>query len=86
MQEYNVVAVEDLDVKAMLETSQNAKNKQNAAWSRFIELLEYKADLHGTHVEKVKPEGTTKECAVCSVETEKTDLGARALLSCVRSY
>ena len=71
MQEYNVVAVEDLDVKAMLETSQNAKNKQNAAWSRFIELLEYKADLHGTHVEKVKPEGTTKECAVCSVETEK---------------
>ena len=84
--EYDVVAVEDLDVKPMMETSQNAKNKQDAAWSRFIELLEYKADLHGTHVEKVKPEGTTKECAVCSVETEKTDLGARALLSCVRSY
>ena len=73
VQEYDVVAVEDLDVdvKPMLETSQNAKNKQDAAWSRFIELLEYKADLHGTHVEKVKPEGTTKECAVCSVETEK---------------
>jgi putative transposase len=69
--EYDVVAVEDLDVKPMLETSQNAKNKQDAAWSRFIELLEYKADLHGTHVEKVKPEGTTKECAVCGVETAK---------------
>ena len=69
--EYDVVAVEDLDVKPMMETSQNAKNKQDAAWSRFIELLEYKADLHGTHVEKVKPEGTTKECAVCGVETAK---------------
>ncbi|WP_276997096.1 RNA-guided endonuclease InsQ/TnpB family protein [Haloquadratum walsbyi] len=69
--EYDVVAVEDLDVKPMLETSQNAKNKQDAAWSRFLELLEYKADLHGTHVEKVKPEGTTKECAVCGVETAK---------------
>ena len=55
----------------MLETSQNAKNKQDAAWSRFLELLEYKADLHGTHVEKVKPGGTTKECAVCGVETAK---------------
>jgi len=69
--EYNLVAVEDLDVKPMLESSQSAKNKQDAAWSRFLELLEYKADLHGTHVVKVKPEGTTKECAVCGVETAK---------------
>jgi putative transposase len=69
--EYDVVAVEDLDVKPMLETSQNAKNKQDAAWSQFIELLEYKAELHGIHVEKVKPGGTTKECAVCGVETAK---------------
>ena len=71
VQEYDVVAVEDLEVKPMLETSQNAKNKQDAAWSRFLDLLEYKADLHGTHVEKVEPEGTTKECAVCGVETAK---------------
>ena len=69
--EYDFVAVEDLDVKPMLETSQNAKNKQDAAWSQFIELLEYKADLHGTYVEPVEPEGTTKECAVCGVETAK---------------
>jgi transposase, IS605 OrfB family, central region len=69
--EYDVVAAEDLEVKPMLETSQNAKNKQDAAWSRFLELLEYKADVHGTHVKKVKPEGTTKECAVCGVETAK---------------
>ena len=69
--EYDVVAVEDLDVKPMLETSQNAKNKQDAAWSRFLDLLEYKADLHGTHVVLVDPEGTTKECTVCGVETAK---------------
>ncbi|MCX2818251.1 transposase [Haladaptatus sp. F3-133] len=71
VREYDVVAVENLDVKPMLETSQSAKNKQDAAWSRFIELLEYKANLHGTHVEKVNPDGTTKECAVCGVETDK---------------
>ena len=71
VQEYDLVAVEDLDVKPMLETPQNAKNKQDAAWSRFLELLECKADLHGTHVVKVEPAGTTKECASCGVETEK---------------
>ncbi len=69
--EYDVVAVEDLDVKPMLETSQNAKNKQDAAWSQFIKLLEYKGELHGTHVETVEPRGTTKECWVCGVETAK---------------
>ena len=69
--EYDVVAVEDLDVKPMLEQSHNAKNKQDAAWSRFLELLEYKGELHGTHVVDVEPAGTTKECSVCGVETAK---------------
>ncbi|KDE57475.1 transposase [Halostagnicola sp. A56] len=68
---YDVVAVEDLDVKPMLEGSHSAKNKQDAAWARFRELLEYKADVHGTHVMSVEPEGTTKECASCGVETDK---------------
>ena len=67
----DVVAVEDPDVKSMLEGSQNAKNKQDAAWARFRELLEHKADVHGTHVVSVDPAGTTKECASCGMETEK---------------
>jgi len=71
VKEYGMVAVEDLDVKPMLETSQSAKNKQNAAWSQFLTLLEYKADLHGTHVVKVEPAGTTKECSRCGVATNK---------------
>ncbi|CQH64655.1 IS1341-type transposase ISHhu12 (plasmid) [Halobacterium hubeiense] len=68
---YDVVAVEDLDVKPMLEGSHSAKNKQDAAWARFRELLEYKAEVHGTHVISVEPAGTTKECASCGVSTDK---------------
>ena len=68
---YDVVCVEDLDVKPMLETSQSAKNKQDAAWSRFLDLLEYKGNLHGTHVVRVDARGTTKECSACGVETRK---------------
>jgi putative transposase len=68
---YDVVCVEDLDVKPMLETSQSAKNKQDAAWAQFLALLEYKGDLHGTHVVPVEPRGTTKACNRCGVETYK---------------
>ncbi|EMA52218.1 IS1341-type transposase [Halococcus salifodinae DSM 8989] len=42
VKEYDVVCIEDLDVMPMLETSQSAKNKQDAAWSQFLALLEYK--------------------------------------------
>ncbi|MFH5845888.1 RNA-guided endonuclease InsQ/TnpB family protein [Haladaptatus sp. CMAA 1909] len=71
VREYDVVAVEDLDVKPMLETSQSAKNKQDASWSRFLDLLEYKGNLYGTHVVRVDARGTTKECNQCGVETSK---------------
>ena len=71
VREYDAVFVEDLDLKEMLEDSHNARNKQDAAWRQFITLLEYKAELYGTHVVQVEPEGTTKECASCGVETVK---------------
>ncbi|AKH97668.1 RNA-guided endonuclease InsQ/TnpB family protein [Halanaeroarchaeum sulfurireducens] len=71
VREYDAVFVEDLNVKGMLEDSHNARNKQDAAWRQFISLLDYKADLYGCHVVQIEPEGTTKECASCGVETAK---------------
>ena len=68
---YDAVFVEDLNVAGMLQQRGNARNKQDAAWRGFIEMLEYKGDLYGTHVVQVNPAGTTKECAECGVETEK---------------
>ena len=69
--EYDAVFVENLDVKPMLESSQNGKNKQDAAWRQFIEMLEYKAKLYGTHVVQVDPAGTNKEFSQCGVATDK---------------
>ena len=68
---YDAVFVEDLNVSGMLQQRGNARNKQDAAWRGFIEMLEYKGDLYGTHVVQVGPAGTTKECAECGVETDK---------------
>jgi len=69
--EHDAVFVEDLDVKQMLEDDGNSRRKQDAAWRQFIQLLEYKADLYGCHIEQVPAPGTTKECARCGVEGEK---------------
>jgi len=70
-QEYALVAVEDLDVKAMLESPGNGRNTASAAWDTFTELLEYKCKREGTHFVEVDPEDTTKECASCGIKTYK---------------
>ena len=71
VKQYDAVFVEDLNVQSMLQGDGNTRNKQDAAWRQFITLLEYRADLHGTHVVQVEARGTTKECASCGVETAK---------------
>jgi putative transposase len=68
---YAAVFVEDLNIQAMMQSEGSAKNKQDAAWRQFIQLLEYKADLYGCHVVQVEAAGTTKECACCGVDVEK---------------
>jgi len=69
--EYDLVAVEDLDVKGMLESPRNSRNTASAAWSTFTDMLEYKCEREGTHFVEVDPDGTTKECAQCGVKTDK---------------
>ena len=69
--EYDFVAVEDLNVKGMMESPSNSRNTASAAWRTFRSLLEYKCEREGTHFVAVNPKGTTKECASCGVSTEK---------------
>jgi putative transposase len=69
--EYDLVAVEDLHIKSMLESPSNSKNTASAAWDTFTTLLEYKCDREGTHFVEVDPADTTKECASCGVATDK---------------
>ncbi|OYR45550.1 MULTISPECIES: RNA-guided endonuclease TnpB family protein [unclassified Halorubrum] len=69
--EYELVAVEDLDVKGMLESPRNSRNTASAAWNIFTDMLETKCEREGTHFVEVEPEGTSKECAQCGVETDK---------------
>ena len=69
--EYDVVAVEDLDAKGLVELPGNSRNRAGAAWGTFLRMLEYKCEREGTHFVAVDPRGTTKECASCGTETDK---------------
>ena len=69
--EYDLVAVEDLNIKGMMESSLNSRNTASAAWGTFLRMLEYKCKREGAYFVAVNPRGTTKECAACGVSTEK---------------
>ena len=69
--EYNLVAVEDLDVKPMLGSADNSQSTASAAWDTFTTMLAYNCNREGTHVVEVEPAGTTKECASCGVGSDR---------------
>ena len=69
--EYDLVAVEDLDTKGLVELAGNSHNRASAAWGTFKRMLEYKCERESTHFVAVDPKDTTKECASCGVKTEK---------------
>ncbi len=69
--EFDLVAVEDLDAKGLVELPGNSRNRAGASWGTFLRMLEYKCKREGTHFVAVDPRGTTKECASCDAETDK---------------
>lgn len=69
--EYDLVAVEDLNVAGMMQLPSNSRNRASAAWGTFLRMLDYKCEREGTHFVRVDPAGTTRECSQCGVGTEK---------------
>ena len=68
--EYGVIAVEDLNVKG-LASGMLAKSVHDAGWSMFFAMLVYKAESAGRRVIQVDPRGTSQTC-VCGQRVAKT--------------
>ncbi len=68
---YDLIAVEDLDVKELIEMAHNGKNRADAAWTTFLHMLTYKAERAGRWAVKVEPRGTTDRCSRCGEVVEK---------------
>lgn len=72
------ISVEDLAVKEMAEKSSAglAKSIQDAAWSRFLSILEAKAEEAARRFARVPPRGTSSTCSRCGAFRQKM-LGER---------
>ncbi|MFA4819975.1 MAG: RNA-guided endonuclease TnpB family protein [Candidatus Aenigmatarchaeota archaeon] len=68
---YGFIAVEDLQVKNMIRNRHLAKSISDASWSRFTQMLCYKAERAGCTVVKVEPRGTTQICSNCGKKVYK---------------
>ncbi len=68
--EYGVIAVEDLNVKG-LAGGMLAKSVHDAGWSMFMTMLVYKAVSAGRRIVKVDPRGTSQTC-LCGATVPKT--------------
>jgi len=62
--EYDLIAVEDLDIEGM-SRSRLSKSISDVAWGQFLRILEYKAASAGVTVVRVDPRGTSQECSEC---------------------
>lgn len=67
---HSLVVVEDLNVKG-LASGMLAKSVNDAGWSTFITMLEYKAENAGALVIKVNPRYTSQECPDCGAIAKK---------------
>lgn len=58
---YDFIAVEDLNIKKMIRNHHLARHINDVSWNRFMQFLSYKAERAGRIVVKVNPRGTSKE-------------------------
>src|SRR3984957_14531242 len=61
----DVIVVEDLKVANMIRHPTLARSIADASWSRFVSMLDYKAEKTGGHLIRVNPRDTSQECSRC---------------------
>ena len=69
--ENQIICLEDLDVKEMLQTKEQSKNISEVSWSMFRTQLEYKANWYGktiSIVDKYYP--SSQLCSVCGYKNK----------------
>ncbi|MDS0283837.1 RNA-guided endonuclease InsQ/TnpB family protein [Haloarcula onubensis] len=69
--ENSAVFLEDLKIKRMLESPQNARKKAESGWRDLITIFKHHGRKNGCYVVTVKPENTTLDCASCGKSVYK---------------
>ena len=75
---YDVICLEDLNVKGMEQNHHLARAIQGAAWSEFVRQLEYKSEWHGKNVLFIgRFEPSSKLCHKCGYINQELQLKDR---------
>lgn len=70
--QFDVIAIEDLSVNQMVHNHCLAKSIQDTAWSQFATCLAYKAAYAGRQYVAVNPSYTSQDCSGCGHRQKKT--------------
>ena len=76
---YDVICIEDLNVKGMVRNHRLAKSISDASWGAFISMLTYKAEWNDKKVVKIdRYLPSSQTCSVCGhVNKQTKDLSVR---------
>jgi len=69
--DYDLIAVEDLNTQGMMKNHHLSKSIADAAWNTFITILMSKAEEAGRQVVKVDPKYTSQICSKCGKIVKK---------------
>lgn len=76
--EYDVICLEDLNVKGMVKNHKLAKHISDASWGNFVKLLEYKADWNDKEIIKINRfYPSSKTCHECGCINQNLKLKDR---------
>lgn len=76
--ENQVICLEDLNIKGLIRNKKLSKHIADASWSKFIDLLEYKASWYGRSISFVSPFFPSSQiCSACGTHTGKKPLNVR---------
>jgi putative transposase len=78
VKDYDMIAIEDLNVKGMVKTPKLSKAISDVAWSSFVSKLKYKAQWYGKEVvviDRFYP--SSKTCSCCDYVKESLSLDER---------
>ena len=78
VESYDLISVEDLNVKGMIKNHKLSKHIADVSWGNFVTLLQYKCDWYGKELVKVNRfYPSSKTCNVCGWINQELKLSDR---------